>query len=86
MWLTYRTFALDRPLRLKWKQLYRQFGADPARANDNNTLQNFRTDCLRELKKIQRAWPNLNCRPVTGALVLAPSRPRIAPAQLRLRE
>ena len=26
------TFALDRPLRLTWKHLYRQFGADPARA------------------------------------------------------
>ncbi len=32
LWLTYRTFALDRPLRLTWSQLYRQFGADPARA------------------------------------------------------
>ena len=29
MWLTYRTFGLKRPLRLTWRQLYRQFGADP---------------------------------------------------------
>ena len=32
LWLTYRTFTLKRPLRLTWSQLYRQFGADPARA------------------------------------------------------
>ena len=59
---------------------------DPARANDARTVDNFRTDCLRELDKIQRAWPNLNCRTVKGRLVVAPSRPRIAPAQLQLRE
>ena len=29
MWLTYRTFSLQNPLRLSWRQLYRQFGADP---------------------------------------------------------
>ena len=51
LWLTYRTFALKRPMRLTWPQLYRQFGADPARAGDKNTVNAFRTDCLRELKK-----------------------------------
>ena len=86
LWLTYRTFHLKAPLRLTWPQLYRQFGADPARAGDTNTVNAFRTDCLRELGKIQRAWPNLNCRTVKGRLVVAPSRPRIAPAQLTLRE
>ena len=29
LWLTYRTFTLKAPLRLSWKQLYRQFGAAP---------------------------------------------------------
>ena len=55
LWLVYRTFALKRPLRLSWKALYRQFGADPAKADDKFTVRNFRTDCLRELKKIQTA-------------------------------
>ena len=41
-WLTYRTFALRAPLRLTWKHLYRQFGAHPAKASDNNTVQAFR--------------------------------------------
>ena len=41
---------------------------------------------LRELRKIQTAWPDLHCRTVTGALVVSPSPPRIAPSQLRLVE
>ena len=53
LWLTYRTFALKRPLRLTWPQLYRQFGADPAKSSNTRTVDAFRTDCLRELKKNQ---------------------------------
>ena len=45
LWLTYRTFNLKRPLRLTWPQLYRQFGAGPARAGDTNTVNGFRTKC-----------------------------------------
>ena len=51
LWLIYRTFNLTRPLRLTWRQLYRQFGRDPAKADDLNTVNNFRKDCLRELRK-----------------------------------
>ena len=86
LWLTYRTFGLKRPLRLTWPLLYRQFGIDPSRANDKATLSNFRADCLRELKKIKDAWPDLHYRTVKGALVIAPSPPCIAPSQLRLVE
>ena len=77
LWLTYRTFNLKRPLRLTWPQLYRQFGADPARAGDTNTVNGFRTKCLRELKKIQRPWPDLHYRTVKGALVLSPLQLRL---------
>ena len=66
--------------------LYRQFGADPAKATDTRAVDYFRTDCLRELQKIQRAWPDLHYRTVKGALLVLPSAPRIAPAQLRLVE
>ena len=86
LWLTYRTFSLQRPLRLSWKQLYRQFGSDPAKASDTRTVDAFRTECLRELKKIKDAWPDLHYQTVTGALLLSPSPPRIAPSQLRLVE
>ena len=86
LWLTYRTFGLKRQLRLTWPVLYRQFGVDPTRANDKATLSNFRADCLRELEKIQRSWPDLHYQTVTGALLLSPSPPRIPPSQLRLVE
>ena len=82
-WLVYRTFSLKGPLRLSWKQLYRQFGSNPARASEANTVHDFRKDCLRELKKINRAWPDLHYATVKGALMLSPSPPRIPPAQLR---
>ena len=84
LWLTYRTFNLKSPIRLTWRQLYRQFGADPAKAGDKFTIRNFRSDCLRELQKIQRAWPDLHYSTAKGALILSPSPPRIAPSHLRL--
>ena len=80
LWITYRTFRLKHPLTLSWRQLYRQFGADPAKAGEKFTVRNFRSDCLRELKKIKRAWPGLHYHTVTGGLVLSPSAPRIPPA------
>ena len=85
-WLVYRTFTLKAPLRLSWRQLYLQFGADAAKAGDTNTVNRLRTDCLRELQKIKRAWPDLNYHTVKGGLAVSPSPPRIAPTQLRLRE
>ena len=68
LWINYRTFRLDRPLRLPWAQLYRQFGADPTKAGDNVTVQKFRKDCLRELVKIKLAWPGLDYATPRGAL------------------
>ena len=38
---------MSAPLRLSWQQVYQQFGADPAKASDNNTVQNFRRKALR---------------------------------------
>ena len=89
VWLVYRTFKLDAPLRLSWPVLYRQFGVEPDRADDNVTVQRFRKDCLRELKKIKSAWPGLKYQiergrrhEKTGALVLLPSAPQIPPRTL----
>ena len=86
LWLTYRTFTLKRPLRLSWARLYRQFGAEPARANDNRTVQDFRKGCLRELIKIKTAWPDLVYATAQGVLVLWPSKPAILPTRLQLVE
>ena len=57
LWSVYRTFSLAAPMALSWPMLYRQFGVEPSRADDNVTVQRFRRDCLRELKKIKTAWP-----------------------------
>ena len=80
LWLTYRTFTLRTPLRLTWRQVYRQFTADPANVEDKNIIQMFRRKVLRELKKIKLAWPDLNYTTVPGVLILYPSTPVIAPS------
>ena len=80
MWLTYRTFSLKRPMRLSWPRLYWQLGVDPSRASNNVTVQRFRKDCLRELKKIKSAWPGLKYATAKGVLVVSPSKPAIPPA------
>ena len=80
LWLTYRTFALRAPLRLSWRQLYRQFGLHPDKANNKFTVRSFREKVLRELKKIKLAWPELNYATARGVLLLYPSTPVIAPS------
>ena len=79
LWLVYRTFPLRAPLRLTWKQVYRQFGLHPDKASDKRTVLNFRSQALRELKKIKLAWPELNYATAPGVLILHPSTPAIAP-------
>ena len=84
MWLTYRTFSLQSPLRLSWRQMYRQFGVDPIKANDKITVQAFRRKVLRELIKIKTAWPDLNYSTAKGVLILSPSKPAITPTRLQV--
>ena len=73
LWLVYRTFPLRAPQRITWRQVYRQFGVDPARASDRVTVRNFQREVLRELKKIKLAWPDLNYSTAPGVLILHPS-------------
>ena len=80
LWLTYRTFTLRTPQRLSWRHLYRQFGAHPSKADNRRTVDDFRKDCLRELKKIKTAWGDLNYRTAKGVLILLPSKPTIPPS------
>ena len=79
LWLTYRTFALRDPLRLSWRQVYRQFGWHPGKASDKRTVLDFRRKVLCELKKIKLAWPGLSYAIAPGLLILHPSRPAIPP-------
>ena len=85
LWLVYRTFTLRAPQRLTWKQVYRQFGVAPAKADNRRTVDDFRKDCLRELKKIKLAWNDLNYTTAPGVLILLPSKPAIPPPPEPLR-
>ena len=80
LWLSYRIFSLRAPLRLSWRQLYRQFGTDPAKASDKRIIKIFRRQALRELKKIKLAWAELNYSTAPGVLILHPSPTSIPPA------
>ena len=62
LWLAYRTFALDCPVRLTWRQGLPPVRGRPYKANDHRTVQDFRRKVLRELKKIKIAWPELTTR------------------------
>ena len=79
LWLTYRLFTLNAPLRLTWPQLHRQFGPNLAKT-DKKAVENFRAKVLRELGKLKTSWPDLIYRTPRGCLELRPSPPRIPPA------
>ena len=80
LWLTYRLFNLAEPMSLTWLQLYRQFGVNPT-AN-KHTVDAFRTDVLREMKKLKDAWPDLDYDTPKGGLRLKPTRPLITPRRV----
>jgi Plasmid encoded RepA protein len=86
MWLSYKTFYLytqkRKPDRLSWPRLYIQFGADPSKADDSRTVDDFRKDALRELKKLKLAWPALNYDTPKGYLEIRPCAPSIPPKAL----
>ena len=42
VWLVYRTFTLTAPITLTWRQLFRQFGADPSKASNKKIDPPFR--------------------------------------------
>ena len=79
MWLNYRLFGLKNPMRLRWRDLYRQFGAHSSKATDNHAVQAFRKKCIRELKKIKEAWEGFDYGIIRGALVLFPTPPSVPP-------
>ena len=79
LWLTYRLFGLGEPYRLTWRQLYRQFGSNPAA--DKRTVDDFRKDVIREMGKLKDAWSGFDYGTPRGCLELKPTRPLIAPSR-----
>ena len=51
----------------------------PAKASDPRAIDDFRKDCLRELKKLKVAWPDLNYATGQGVLGLWPSKSAVLP-------
>ena len=80
MWLSYRTFGLKKVTAIRWSSLYRQFGAHPSKAGDRRTVDDFRKECLRELKKIKEAWDGLRYDTARGVLIVMLSDPPLPPA------
>ena len=78
LWLTYKLFVLAEPTTLKWRQVYRQFGPHPENPTET-AVTNFRVDAIRELKKLQIAWPDFKFALPIGGLRLQPTEPRIQP-------
>ena len=70
LWLTLTTFRIlqkkKKSLKLYWRQLYQQFGAEPQKMTDQR-VEWFRNDAIRELKKLHLAWPELQYRVVWGS-------------------
>ena len=84
MWLSYKTYSLltatgAKSQRLSWHQLYAQFGKDPAKASDKVTVDAFRTDALRELRKLRLCWPTLDYKTPKGFLEIRGCQPSIPP-------
>ena len=68
------------PLRLSWPCASTASSEWTRSRRDHNlTVNDFRKDCLRELKKIKTAWPELNYATAKGVLVLLPSKPAVPP-------
>lgn len=86
LWLSYKTYTLyaqsKKPERLNWHVLYRQFGSDPANWNDKRIVDAFRTDVLREMKKLKLCWPTLDYATPKGFLEVRACVPSITPQTL----
>jgi hypothetical protein len=85
LWLSYKTFRLytakdQKPERLSWARIYAQFGSDPSAAGDHITVQAFRKDVLRELRKLKVAWPALSFSSPKGCLEVKGCEPSVTPA------
>ena len=78
-WFTYRRSILERPLRLPWKFVAGQFGADYA------SLKDFRRSTIRWVRVIKEVaqWDDLAVDISRSALTLRPGLPHVLPAHLR---
>lgn len=67
MFIAWRVFNLQKSVHISWKSLHDQLGGQYVDINV------FSRDCRKHLKRIQAIWPELNIKPVTGRLYIAPT-------------
>ncbi len=70
-WLTYRLSFLEHPVRIPWRALRAQLGADYGR------LQDFKRSFRTHLRQVLEVYPEARVSPVDGGLLLEPSPPHV---------
>lgn len=75
-WLTYRMSYLSKDTVIPWPLLQGQFGADYAQ--NPHGLRNFKTNFLKQLKKVHELYSGARVGDIENGLLLRPSPPHIA--------
>jgi hypothetical protein len=68
-WMGYRLRSLQRPLRLTWETLHKQFGAD------NASIRSFRQAFKADLAHVKEVFPKLKVELSEGGMHLYPTDP-----------
>lgn len=77
VWLTYRLWQIKGPTRVRWDQLYAQFGSGYAR------MRAFRENFIKALGEVKQVYTEANVSIPDGKdyLMLHPSKPRVVPSK-----
>jgi len=69
-WVGYRLSRLERPLRLSWDNLYKQFGSE------NGSIRSFRQEFRKDVAHLTEVFPRLRLTLDDGGMQLLPSDPK----------
>lgn len=69
-WVGYRLSRLERPLRLTWDNLYKQFGSE------NGSIRSFRQEFRKDVAHLTEVFPRLRLTLDEGGMQLLPSDPK----------
>ena len=69
-WVGYRLSRLERPLRLTWDNLYKQFGSE------NGSIRSFRQEFRKDVAHLTEVFPRLRLTLDDGGMQLLPSDPK----------
>lgn len=69
-WIGYRLSRLERPLRLTWENLYKQFGSE------NGSIRSFRQEFRKDVAHLTEVFPRLRLTLDDNGMQLLPSDPK----------